>query len=138
MIVSKTPPLISQLLIHTATMLVTNDMDRSVAFYRDLFGFEVRDHEDSIALLSLGSMLLYLVTESPPTSDKPSITLANTNTQAQTSVNLVFRVSDYQAVYEDLQQRGVAFLTPPHSPDWGGWRCFTRDPDGYLIEIEQP
>lgn len=137
MIVSESVPLLSQLLVHSATMLVTDDMNRSVAFYRDHFGFVVRNYDSSITLLSLGSMLLYLVMESPPTPDKPSITLANTNAVARTSVNLVFRVSDCWAVYEDLKQRGVAFLTPPQSPAWGGWRCFARDPDGYLIEVEQ-
>jgi catechol 2,3-dioxygenase-like lactoylglutathione lyase family enzyme len=131
-------PLLSRLLIHTATMLVVDDLDRSVAYYRDRFGFVVREHESSIALLAFGSMQLYLITESSPTADKPSVTLSNTNTVDRTGVNLVFRVSDCQAVYEDLQQRGVEFLTPPQFPSWGGWRCFARDPDGYLIEIEQP
>lgn len=28
-------------------------------------------------------------------------------------------------------------LTPPHSPPWGGLRCFAKDPDGYLIELEE-
>lgn len=129
---------LSQMLVHTATMLVTNELDRSVAYYRDQFGFSIQYHEESIALLELGPMLLYLVTESPPTPDKPSVTLANTNTETRTSVNLVFRVSDCQAVYEELYQRGVEFLAPPQQPAWGGWRCFARDPDGYLIEIEQP
>jgi uncharacterized protein len=117
---------------------VTHDLERSVAFYRDRLGFAIQYQEEGIALLEMGSMLLYLIIESPPTSDKPLITLSNTNTEARTSVNLVFRVSDCWAVYEDLRQRGVTFLTPPQQPAWGGWRCFSRDPDGYLIEIEQP
>ncbi len=29
-------------------------------------------------------------------------------------------------------------LAPPFSPPWGGCRFFCVDPDGYLVEIEQP
>ena len=66
------------------------------------------------------------------------MTMANTNRDDATGVNLVFRVSDCRAVYEALKEQGVHFLSPPKSPEWGGWRCFLRDPNGYLIEIEQP
>jgi hypothetical protein len=32
----------------------------------------------------------------------------------------------------------VPFLAEPHSPPWGGHRCFAVDPDGNLIEVEEP
>jgi catechol 2,3-dioxygenase-like lactoylglutathione lyase family enzyme len=47
-------------------------------------------------------------------------------------------VKDCAKAYDELRTLGVEFLTPPQRPPWGGWRCFTRDPDGYLIEIEEP
>jgi catechol 2,3-dioxygenase-like lactoylglutathione lyase family enzyme len=125
-------------LVHVATMLAVSDLDASVAFYRDLFGFEVRDLHSSAALLTRDTMLLYLVTHSPPTPDKPSVTLTAPTTTAHTPVNLVFRVEDCRAAYEQLVALGVTFLTPPQQPPWGGWRCFARDPNGYLVEIEEP
>jgi catechol 2,3-dioxygenase-like lactoylglutathione lyase family enzyme len=124
--------------LYVATMLVVDDMDRSISFYRDQLGFGVREQQPHIALLELGHTLLYLITESPPTPDKPALTLSNLNTPTQSSVVLVFRVADCHAAYEDLRARGVVFLTPPTVPPWGGWRCFARDPNGYVIEIEQP
>lgn len=124
--------------IHAATMLAVGDIERSVEFYRDKIGFKVLEQQADYALLKLEYMLLYFVTESPPTPDKPSTTLAVTNTSERTSVNLVFRVADCHKMYAALSERGVRFLTTPHAPAWGGWRCFARDPDGYLIEIEQP
>ena len=33
---------------------------------------------------------------------------------------------------------GVRFLAEPYSPPWGGHRCFAVDPDGNLIELEEP
>src|SRR5437667_45259 len=35
---------------------------------------------------------------------------------------LVFRVVDCRAAHDELARRGVAFLTPPQRPPWGGWR----------------
>jgi catechol 2,3-dioxygenase-like lactoylglutathione lyase family enzyme len=119
-------------------MFAITDLDRSIAFYRDRLGFEVREEIPGLALLRHGPTLLYLVTDSPPTPDKPGVWLSPLAGGDRTPVNLVFRVHDCRAVYEELCSLGVAFLSPPQSPGWGGWRCFGRDPDGYLFEIEQP
>lgn len=118
-------------------MLVVDDLNASVSFYRDRLGFAVHEQDAHIALLAAGNMLLYLFTESPPTPDKPDVTLANLNTTQRSSVILVFRVEDCHATYMHLQAKGITFLAPPASPPWGGWRCFARDPNGYVIEIEQ-
>jgi catechol 2,3-dioxygenase-like lactoylglutathione lyase family enzyme len=118
-------------------MLVVCDLAAAVAFYRDRLGFELLRQEEHIAALRLGSLQLYLFTYSPPTPDKPGVTLANLNTADQTPVILDLLVSDCQEAYERLLGSGVEFLSPPHTPPWGGRRCFARDPDGYLIELEQ-
>jgi catechol 2,3-dioxygenase-like lactoylglutathione lyase family enzyme len=118
-----------------APMLVVASIEPSVAFYRDKFGFSVLMADESIALLERDAFKLYLVTHSPPTPDKPTITLINRNECGQTPVNLVFNVTDCQQTYTFLVEQGVTFLTPPQAPAWGGWRCFALDPDGYLIEI---
>lgn len=118
-------------------MLVVADIGQSVDFYTTHFGFTVREQEDYIALLENHGMLLYFVLESEPTPDKPDVALRSLNDALSTSVNLVFRVDDCRKVYQMLSEAGLAFLAPPHSPSWGGWRCFVRDPDGYLIEIEE-
>ena len=124
-------------LINIVTMLVVNDLERSVAFYRNLFGFEVLDSSEHIVLIERNGMLLYLFTHSPPTPDKPTVTLTNLNTSQETPVVIDFYVKDCRAAYEELKLLGVEFLTPPQQPPWGGWRCFARDPDGYLIELEE-
>ncbi len=118
-----------------ATMLAVTDIQRSLAFYAGALGFRVEIDQPDYALLTLEGINLYLVTESPPTMDKPTVTLAVSSTHTRTPVNLVFHVLDCRQVYADLVQQGVAFLTPPQQPEWGGWRCFAQDPDGYLLEF---
>jgi catechol 2,3-dioxygenase-like lactoylglutathione lyase family enzyme len=124
--------------VELATMLCVLDLERSLAYYRDLLGFAVLEREEHIALLSLDGGLLYLFLESPPTPDKPGIHLSPPAPSANGSVILVLRVPDCRATYEELRARGVEFLTPPTEPPWGGRRCFAHDPDGFLVEVEEP
>ena len=124
-------------LVRAALMLAVRDVERSVSFYRDVLGFERLEYPD-IPLLRRGDLQLFLVEASPPTDDRPGVALTPPADAAQMPVNLVFEVDDVHADVEALSSRGLRFLTPPAQPPWGGWRCFAQDPDGYLIEIEQP
>lgn len=115
-----------------ATMLCVADVQRSVAWYRDKLGFEVVEEDTEIALPRIDSGFVYLFADSPPTEDKPDVHLV----PKPGGVVLVLMVEDCRALYEQLVERGVEFLTPPIQPSWGGWRCFAQDPDGYLVEVE--
>ena len=53
-------------------------------------------------------------------------------------VVLVLEMSGVREAYESLSAAGVPFLAEPYSPPWGGHRCFAVDPDGYLVELEEP
>ena len=56
----------------------------------------------------------------------------------QAAVVMVLEVADAMAVHELLVASGAEMLAEPFYPPWGGCRFFVRDPDGYLVEIEQP
>jgi predicted enzyme related to lactoylglutathione lyase len=58
--------------------------------------------------------------------------------RSQAAVVLVLEVADALAAHASLLEEGVAMLAPPFHPPWGGCRFFCVDPDGYLVEIEQP
>ena len=51
---------------------------------------------------------------------------------------LVLEVRDARAEYAGSRREDVRFLAEPFEPPWGGCRFFCVDPDGYLVEIEQP
>ena len=43
-----------------------------------------------------------------------------------------------RAEYAELEVKGARFLAESYEPLWGGCRFFCVDPNGYLVEIEQP
>lgn len=136
--VSNAPHPLDKQFVRFSTMLTVRDLSASESYYVRYFGFRVTERLEGLRLLERPSVALYLTTESAPTADKPNVTLAPPPQKDRPAVNLIFRVSDVRATHEALAKLGLKFLAPPQQPPWGGWRCFAQDPDGYLIEIEQP
>jgi glyoxalase/bleomycin resistance protein/dioxygenase superfamily protein len=50
---------------------------------------------------------------------------------------LNLRVADIWACYKQWLDKGAFFLTEPLDNHGWEWRCYMRDPDGYLIEVGQ-
>lgn len=49
---------------------------------------------------------------------------------------LNIRVADIQKSYESWKKKGATFLTEPKEHE-REFRCYMRDPDGYIIEVGQ-
>jgi catechol 2,3-dioxygenase-like lactoylglutathione lyase family enzyme len=118
-------------------LLVVSDVQRSVAFYRDVLGAELyREYGGTSAVFSFQGSWILLVTGGGPTEDKPTVTFAPPVDPNLVSHQLTIRVPDCRAAYETLRSRGADFLTPPLDRGFEV-RCFFRDPDGHLIEISE-
>jgi hypothetical protein len=50
---------------------------------------------------------------------------------------LNLRVADIWACNKERRAKGAFFLTEPLENRGWEWRCYMRDPDGYLIEVGQ-
>ena len=101
----QTSPL-HDLLHDVAVMIVVRDLAISVAFYQRTLGFTLLEQQAHIAALRLGNVSLYLFTHSPPTPDKPTITLTNLNGADTTPVVVDLLVSDCQAAGTPFLRRG--------------------------------
>jgi catechol 2,3-dioxygenase-like lactoylglutathione lyase family enzyme len=118
-------------------ILVIAELERSVAFYRDVLGAElVREYGGSSAVFSFQGAWLLLVTGGGPTEDKPGVSFVAPEDADRVSHAMTVRVPDGMAAYETLRARGARFLTPPVTSEWE-IRGFFRDPDGHLIEISE-
>jgi len=121
-------------------ILAVADVDRSLAFYRDLIGFEIEATYDDppYATLTLAGMRLSLAEQGHAAEDRPGVTMTAPEDASKANVVVVVEVNDARATYVELEDRGARFLAEPFEPPWGGCRFFCVDPDGYLVEIEQP
>jgi lactoylglutathione lyase len=146
-------------ILHTG--LTVSDLDRSVAFYRDLLGLELisqwessqpylrtvvgyPDAELRIALLRL-----------PPGTDgapghhielleyrRPRGTRGDANTYNPGNGHVAFMVENLEAIYADLLAKGVRFKSPPvqitHGRNTGAKAVYFFDPDDITLEMIEP
>ena len=122
------------------TILAVADVDRSVAFYTERLGFSVDALYDDppYATLTREGMRLSLAEQGHPAPDRPGVTMVAPPDPSQLPVVLVLEVDDAAAIHGRLVAEGARLLAEPYAPPWGGLRFFVVDPDGYLVEIEQP
>jgi catechol 2,3-dioxygenase-like lactoylglutathione lyase family enzyme len=110
------------------TVLVT-DLDRSVAFYRDMLGFFEIDGGDGNAVLASGDTRLVL---------RQIVDVTPVNRRV---VHLNLEVGDVEATYQELKNKGVRFTYAPRAVNKGErlelWAAAFRDPDGHGIAITQ-
>jgi catechol 2,3-dioxygenase-like lactoylglutathione lyase family enzyme len=121
-------------------ILAVGDVAASVAFYRDVIGFSLEAEYDDppYATLALAGMRLSLAEQGHAAEDRPGVAMAAPDDPTRANVVLVVEVDDARAEFARLGAAGVRFLADPFEPPWGGCRFFCVDPDGYLVEIEQP
>ena len=123
-----------------ATLLQVFDMPTSLAFYRDVLGFEVAsdvppdDQCDWVMLKMRESELMlntaYEADERPASPDPGRIA-------AHKDVTLYFDCENADAAYAYLRGRGVA-AKPPKVAPYGMKQVYLEDPDGYEICLQHP
>jgi glyoxylase I family protein len=111
------------------------DMPRSLAFYRDLLGFEVVEQSkpgddcDWVWLsrddVSLMLNTMYEAPQRPPAPD-PARVAAHRDTA------FYIGTPDIDAVYAYLRSNGVE-VNPPKVAPYGMKQLYLRDPDGYWL-----
>ena len=135
------------------TGIVVSDMDRSLAFYRDLLGMEVwadfRDDSDYVqAVTDIPGANLWMV-KLKAAEDNTSIELLQylshpgevppATRACDVGCNHVcLHVDDIDSLYEHLLANGIRFHAPPtNSPDGGAKVTYCRDPEGVIVELVQ-
>ena len=131
------------------------DLARSVAFYRDVLGFEEVFAWNPRApyigeLVGYPDVDLHAAILRPPNSEVFLELLEyrnvdrlpiDTRTANPGTAHIAFFVDDLESLYVDLHARGVlsvsAPVTPTIGPNKGGRAVYMIDPDGIRVELIQ-
>lgn len=122
------------------TRLLVSDFVACFRFYRDVMGFQVSfgTEDDTYADFAVGAVNISLFDKQEMSETLGTAHLPH-HSNIQDKVCMVFAVEDVDAVCERLKAKGVQLATEPTDhPDWGIRTAHLRDPDGNLIEINQP
>jgi catechol 2,3-dioxygenase-like lactoylglutathione lyase family enzyme len=127
------------------TFLPHNDPEESLSFYRDILGFEVRNHVEYgdrhwITVGPAGQPGTSIVL-APPGAD-PGVTDDERRTIVEmmakgTYGHLIFSTADLDDVFARLQAKGAEVVSEPTDQPYGVRDCAFRDPAGNLIRINQ-
>ncbi|MFY9745348.1 MAG: VOC family protein [Acidobacteriaceae bacterium] len=113
------------------------DQEKSRDFYVRILGGKLIK-PDNPCYIKLENSWIILNTGGGPTPDKPQVFLETPPDPNRVSSFLNFRVADIWACYKEWSSKGAFFITEPWANEDGWeWRCYMRDPDGYIIEVGQ-
>jgi catechol 2,3-dioxygenase-like lactoylglutathione lyase family enzyme len=132
------------------------DIERSIAFYRDVVGLELAWRQESdtpyiAQLTGLPGTHLLVAYMKPSGVDGPLIELlqylAPMGTPVDTTpcnpgnAHVCFFVEDLDATYRELSEQGVHFVSPPvhiaAGVHQGSSTVYAKDPDGITLEFFQ-
>ena len=116
------------------TILAVADVERSLAFYRDMLGFELEATYDDPPYATLAAPVRgcrWPSRATPPRTAR-ACRWSRRADPSRLAAILVLEVEDCLGAHRELSAAGVRFLAEPYSPPWGGHRCFAVDPDGNL------
>lgn len=118
--------------------LIVSDRSASCRWYESMLdGRVVMDFGESggpCILKASNSWIIVNVGGGEPTEDKPNTTVKVKENHDVLSAFLNIRVADIQDFYASRKSLGAEFLTEPVEFA-GEFRCYMKDPDGYLIEV---
>lgn len=116
--------------------LTVKDQEVSKDFYVRILGGKVVKPANP-CYIRLANSWIILNSGGGPTPDKPEVFLEPPRELNTVNSFLNLRVADIRACYKQWSEEGAVFLTEPlKNHDWE-WRCYMRDPDGYIIEVGQ-
>lgn len=132
------------LLIHS-TFLPADDPEASLAFYRDVLGFEVRNDVGygDMRWITVGppaqpqtSIVLHPPAADPGITDDERRTIAELMAKGSYA-SVVLATTDVDAAFEAVQAGGAEVVQEPMDQPYGTRDCAFRDPAGNMVRINR-
>ena len=128
-----------------ASFLPHDDPEASLAFYRDLLGFEVRNDvgKGTMRWITVGptdqpgtSIVLNPPAANPGITDDERRTIAEMMAKG-TYAALLLATKDLDGAFERLQASDAEIVQEPTEQPYGIRDCAVRDPAGNMIRIQE-
>jgi catechol 2,3-dioxygenase-like lactoylglutathione lyase family enzyme len=129
-----------------STFLPHDDPDASVAFYRDILGFEVRLDvgRGSMRWITVGpagqpgstAVVLHPPAVDPGITDDERRTVVEMMAKGTYGI-LLLATKDLDGAFEQVQGSGAEIVQEPTEQPYGIRDCAVRDPAGNLIRIQE-
>ena len=107
------------------TFLYVDDLRKSTQFYGEILGLEI--------VLDQGTCRIFKICENS------YIGICEQKNGSRTASNVIITIvtQEVDEWYEALSNNGITFEKPPtYNEYYKIYHCWFRDPDGYLIEIQ--
>jgi uncharacterized glyoxalase superfamily protein PhnB len=130
--------------IHS-TFLPHDDPEASLAFYRDVLGFEIRADvgQGRMRWITVGppdqpgtSIVLHPPAVDPGVTDDERRTVTEMMAKGTYAI-IVLATKDLDGTFERLQGGGAEVVQEPTEQPWGIRDCAVRDPAGNLVRVNE-
>ncbi|MFI7125810.1 VOC family protein [Nonomuraea sp. NPDC050153] len=127
------------------TFLPADDPEASLAFYRDILGFEVRNDVGGGAMrwITVGpagrpgtSVVLHPPAADPGITDDERRTILEMMAKG-TYASVILATADLDGAFERMKAGGAEVIQEPTEQPWGIRDCAFRDPAGNMVRVNQ-
>ena len=115
--------------------LFVSDMDRAIAFYRDVLGFALLRRDEGYASIRRGDVILGIGPISKLPVEGEYFTQTRLNGDRGLGVEIVLEVEDIAAEYERVMATGYHLVEHLKDRPWGLIDFRLADPDDYYLRI---
>ena len=128
-----------------SAFLPHTDPDASLAFYRDVLGFEVRNDVgyDGMRWITVGppdqpgtSIVLQPPAADPGITDEERRTIDELMAKG-VYAGMLLATTDLDGAFARVEAGGAEVVQEPLDQDWGTRDCAVRDPAGNLLRIQE-
>ena len=117
--------------------LIVSNLDKSIAFYRDILGLKIIDRPDFWfpgAWLQAGEATIHLIAHREDT-DRAGLPRAPGTTAGGRSFHIAFEVDDCHAAEKWLSEKEIPIARGAKPRPDGAIQLYLFDPDNHVIEL---
>ena len=113
-----------------AIALLVENFDKSLEFYRDKLGLEVKSQDGKFTNFKLGETELAIFEKSEAVSMFPAQYMKSGG-----GAVIGFQVEDVSKACEELKSKGIEIFEGPKMTEWGQTVVYFLDPDANIWEV---